>query len=260
MKKSLMLIIPGLLIRIMVFGQCTSFITYHTKGDVALLRSGVSTPLKKEMKIDPGTVLRVGTGGSVILLTGNDKALRLTQPVTLSYSDLSVACRKNQSSLTQEYMKYVAQAIIEKEESQTAMVVKGAVYRTRAEYSNCLMRIPADSSVITEESIRFAWQPPADDTPRYLLIYENGVKRIFSQKVSDTTLTLPISGFKPATIYFWLVTTSENPSDNEPRFTFVHGTPQWQNTILDQWAVTMKELEGEMDEVQKKLDAKKNLR
>ena len=245
------------IITLRLSAQCDDFTVYHSIGEVIIKQGSLLTPVKKNMKIKPGAILQIGEKSSVILLTGNDKALKLSQPAILTYSGLSANCQKNQSSLTHEYLKYVGQSIIEKEEPQTAMVIKGAVYRTRAEFSNSLMRLPADSSVITSDSVRFAWRSPVESTPRYLLIFENGVKLVYSSQMTDTTVTLPNREFKPGTIYFWLVSSSDTPADNEPRFTFVHGTSSWQNTVLDQWTKTLKELEGEVDDVQKKLDSKK---
>ncbi len=258
MKKIVLLFPAILFLSWKAAGQCETFTAYHTRGIVLVLKGGVSEPLKKETRIDAGSILRIGQGSSVILLSGKDRALRLTEPATLTFSDLSALCRNNQSSLTAEYMKYVARAIIDKEESQTAMVIKGAVYRTRADYANSLMRLPADSTVIPAGPIQFVWQRPPGGEPVYLMVFENGTKRIWSSQVTDTTLTLREDLFQPGIIYFWMVTGSEIPGDSEPRSTFVLGPPQWRQEVLDNWSKMMEELESDLDDIRRKLDTKKD--
>jgi len=257
MKRILLLVAILGFFQLTSIAQCDDFIIYHTKGNVTFIK-GISkgTP-RKNMKLEEGTQLVIGTEASVILLSGNDKALRLASPGKLSFGDIHSLCQKNQTSLTKEYMKYVAQSIMEKEEPQTAMVIKGAVYRSRTEFEKTEMILPEDSSVISSDSIRFAWHKPAGPAGNYLLIYENGVKEIFSQQLSDTTITLEAFMFRPQTIYFWLVSPTPKPSDKEVRFTFVYGEKEWKTEFLDEWDKTMKELEGDLDSIQLKMKERK---
>ncbi|MEI7982451.1 MAG: hypothetical protein WCI71_12425, partial [Bacteroidota bacterium] len=188
--------------------------------------------------------------------SGTDKALRLTNPGTYSYADLKSVCLKSQTSLTKEYMNYVAQSIIEKEEPKTAMVIKGAVYRTRMTFEKTDMILPPDSSVISLEKINFAWHHAANNAPRYLIIYENGVKEIYSRLLSDTTVSIQASLFKPRTIYFWLVSADQKPADKEARFTFVFGDKEWKSQFLDNENV-MNELENEIQKTNSKIKESK---
>ena len=257
MKRPLFIFFLLLIFQTSTLAQCNDFVIYYTKGEVTIMKGLSKGTARKNMKMEEGSQLVIGNEASVILLSGNDKALRLATPGKLSFGDIRATCQKNQTSLTKEYMKYVAQSIMEKEEPQTAMVIKGAVYRTRTEFEKTRMILPQDSSVISSDSIRFSWQKPADTAGAYLLIYENGVKEIFSQQISDTTLILESFLFKPQTIYFWLVSSSPKPSDKEVRFTFVYGDKEWKTEFLNEWDKTMMELEGDLDKIQKKMKQKK---
>ncbi len=233
--------------------QCNDFIIYQAKGEVKVLQEGASRPAVKNMKLSGEISLTVGTESAVILLSGKDKALRITEPGSHTLAEIRATCMKNQSSLTKEYLNYVAQSILDKGEPKTAMVIKGAVYRTRTEFEKTPMILPADSSVVSGDTMVFKWHL-TPGVPKYLLIYENGVKEVWSKMLADTTQAIEVSLFKPGVIYFWLVSGSITPSDKEPRFTFLLGEPDWQYKCLDaQWNATMKELEGEIDDLQKKM-------
>lgn len=234
--------------------QCTDFIIYQAKGEVDVLQGSDVVAAKKNMKLTANCKLSLGPESAVILLSGKDKALRLTTPGMHPMATIKATCMKNQSSLTKEYLNYVAQSILDQGEPKTAMVIKGAVYRTRTEFEATPMILPLDSSVVTVDPVTFAWHSGTPGVPKYLLIYENGVKEVFSKMVVDTTLAVDASLFKPETLYFWLISNSDAPSDKEPRFTFLSGEPDWQDKFLDeQWEATMKELEGDLDALQDKL-------
>lgn len=246
-------------VMITIFGQaqCNDFIIYQAKGEVNLLQGNTTQPARKNLKLTSDCSLSLGAEAAVILLSGKDKALRLTKPGTLTMTEIRATCMKNQSSLTKEYLNYVAQSILEKSEPKTAMVIKGAVYRTRTELEPTPMIEPADSSVTSDDPVTFAWHLGTPGIPRYLLIYENGVNVVYSKMLSDTTQTIEANLFKPDVIYFWLVSTSDTPSDKEPRFTFIAGESDWQTKFLDeQWEETMNELEGELEGLQGKIKKK----
>jgi hypothetical protein len=259
MARLITLCLTFIVITAQLRAQCDDFSFYYVSGSVFIKQGSILTAAKKNLDLVPGSVLQIGNESSVILLTGPDRALRLSQQGNLTYANLQDICRKNQSSLTSQYVKYVAHTLIEKQESQTAMVIKGAVYRTRATFTNSLMRTPPDSSVIASDSVVFSWQQPPDNKPAFLLISENGVKSVYLSPVSGTTMVLPARIFREGMIYFWLISKSPTPSDNEPRFTFVLGTHNWQTIVLDEWARTMTELEQENQDVKKKLESKKRL-
>jgi len=149
MKHSVIILLFLLAMVGRTLAQCDEFTVFRTKGEVNLVKGGVTAIAEKNAKLMPGLQLKVGAGSYAILISGSDKALRVTSPGTFSYGELQTLCRKNQSSLTKEYLNYVAQSIIEKEEPKTAMVIKGAVYRTLGVYEKADMILPADSSVIT---------------------------------------------------------------------------------------------------------------
>jgi hypothetical protein len=254
MKKQLPIATILLFLSVIVHAQCSDFIIYQSKGEVDIVEGSDVMAAKKNMKLTPDCRLSIGPESAVILLSGKDKALRLTSPGMHPMATIRATCMKNQSSLTKEYLNYVAQSILDKGEPKTAMVIKGAVYRTRTEFEATPMILPADSSVATNDPVTFAWHPGTPGVPKYLLIYENGVKEVFSKMVVDTTLTVDASLFKPETIYFWLISNSDTPSDKEPRFTFIAGESDWQYKFLDeQWEATMKELEGDLDSLQQRL-------
>jgi|GEM_PF-611526 len=236
--------------------QCIEFRIYRTKGEVTLLPGPVKGATLKNMKLNEQSEVNIATGGYVILLSGNDKALRLTVPGKYSFSDIRSTCLKNQTTLTQEYLKYVAQSILEKEEPLTAMVIKGAVYRTKQVFEKADMICPADSSVITSDVIRFTWHHPPGTPSKYLKIYENGVKEIYSKFHTDTTDLVESRLFKPQKIYFWLVTPNQKPTDNELRFTFVYSNKEWKTEFLDNDDQMIKQLENELNETEKKLKKK----
>lgn len=252
MKHSVIILLVFMAMVGRTLAQCDEFTVFRTKGEVKLVKGGVSSDAEKNVKILPGLQLQVGVGSYAILISGSDKALRVTTPGSLSYVDLQTLCRKNQSSLTKEYLNYVAQSIIEKEEPKTAMVIKGAVYRTLGVYEKTDMILPPDSSVITSYMVKFAWLRHAGNDPLYFFIYENGVNEIFSKKVKDTTVMVPSTLFKPQTIYFWLVSKNEKPTDNEPRFHFVYSDTDWKAEFLDDEA-TMKGLEDQIRKVNVKI-------
>ncbi len=238
--------------------QCDEFVIYLAKGEVKVHYGSVVKPAQKNMKLNVSSSLSLGKDAGLILLSGKDKALRLTSAGNFTYAEIRSTCMKNQSSLTTEYLKYVAKSIIDNGEPLTAMVIKGAVYRSRTEYEKTAMILPADSSVVTSGQVTFAWHPGNPGEERYLLIYENGVTQVYSKMLSDTSIVIDAALFKPRVIYFWLVSSTAEPSDKDPRFTFIHGEDDWQNKVLDEWAATMKELEGQLDGLKQKMNDKKN--
>ncbi|MEI6174775.1 MAG: hypothetical protein WCR01_13575 [Bacteroidota bacterium] len=253
MKSQLLIVLILVLISTSAFPQCTEFTIYRTKGDVTLNPGSVKGTALKNMKFQEQAVLNIPQDGYVILLSGTDKALRLTTPGKYTYNEIKTTCRQKQTSLTTEYLKYVAQSITEKEEPLTAMVIKGAVYRTRQVFEKTDMILPADSSVISSDLIRFAWHPTTGIPSKYLKIYENGVKEIYSKLLADTTALIESSLLKPQNIYFWLVTTKQQPTDDEVRFTFVFGEKEWKTDFLDNEDQLMKELESEINAMEKKM-------
>jgi len=257
MKRTLIFIAVFTIFSMSLQAQCDEFVIYRAKGSVNLLQGTTSVAAQKNMRLVGDTRLNIGKDAAVILLSGKDKALRITTPGTFTLAWIRATCMQNQSSLTKEYLNYVAQTIIDQGEPKTAMVIKGAVYRSRTVFEKTPMILPADSSVITNDPVIFTWKPGAAGTPKYLLIYENGVKEVFSKLVSDSSLTLEASHFKPQSIYFWLVSNTLTPSDKEPRFTFLLGGHDWQTKFLDQWNLTMKELEGDIDSLKLKMGQKK---
>ncbi len=235
------------------FCQCAGFKIYRTSGEVYLMPGPVKGTALKNRILNEQSVLNVEAGGNVILLSGSDKALRITKPAKYTYADIHTMCQQNQTSLTKEYIKYVAQTITEKEEPMTAMVIKGAVYRTKEIFERTDMILPADSSVISTETILFAWHPTPGVASKYLKIYENGVKEIYSRLLSDTTIVLQAELFLPQKLYFWLVTSNQQPTNDEVRFNFVRSNPDWKTEFLNLDDQLMKELENEINATEKKL-------
>jgi hypothetical protein len=84
------------------FSQCTEFKIYRTKGDVTLLPGSVKGIGLKYMTLNEQSVLNIAPEGYVILLSGSDKALRITTPGKYSYADIKTTCQQNQTSLTKE--------------------------------------------------------------------------------------------------------------------------------------------------------------
>jgi len=256
MNRKLLTVLILLSISTAAFPQCIEFRIYRTKGEVTLVPGPVKGAALKNMKLNEQSVLNIASDGYVILLSGNDKALRLTVAGKYFFGDIKSTCLKNQTTLTQEYLKYVAQSIIEKEEPLTAMVVKGAVYRTRQVFEKTDMILPADSSVISSGVIRFTWHHTPGTPSKYLKIYENGVKEIYSKLHADTTVLVGSGLFKPQNIYFWLVTPNQKPTNNEVRFTFVYGDKEWKTEFLDNDSQMFKQLENDLKETEKKLKKK----
>lgn len=236
-----------------VFSQCNEFIIYRTKGDVTLHPGSIKGILLKNHRLNEQSSLIVPPDGSVILLSGTEKAMRINTPGTYSYGNIKTTCQKNQTTLTIEYLKYVAQSIMEKEEPLTAMIIKGAVYRTRKSFEVTDMILPSDSSVISSDIIRFSWRPTPGIASKYLKIYENGVKEVYSKLHSDTTVIIGSDLLKPKVLYFWLVTVNPKPTDNEVRFNFVFAEKNWRAEFIDSEEVWMKELEGELNATEKKI-------
>jgi len=235
------------------FSQCAGFKIYRTTGEVNLMPGPVKGTALKNKILNEQSVLNIEAGGNVILLSGSDKALRINKPAKYTYADIHAMCQQNQTSLTKEYIKYVAQTITEKEEPLTAMVIKGAVYRTKEMFETTEMILPADSSVIFSETILFAWRPAPGGAAKYLKIYENGVREIFSKLLSDTTFIINSELFSPQKIYFWLVSPNQQPTNDEVRFTFVKSNPDWKTDFLNLDDQLMNELENEINATEKKL-------
>ena len=256
MKCKLLAVVILFSVSPVVFPQCAGFKIYRTKGDVTLLPGPVKGNALKNANLNQQSVLDIAPDGYVILLSGSDKALRLTTPGKFSFTDILKTCQQNQTSLTKEYIMYVAQSITEKEEPLTAMVIKGAVYRTREVYEKTDMVLPADSSVISSDAIQFTWRPTKGTASKYLKIYENGVKEVYSKLLSDTTILINSTLFKPGSLYFWLVGPNQKPTDNEVRFTFVFGAKDWKTEFLDNEALMMKELDNDINATEKKLRKK----
>ncbi|MEI7491998.1 MAG: hypothetical protein WCK92_11405 [Bacteroidota bacterium] len=258
MKTAIFLFLAFVILPFWSLAQCDAFVIYLAKGEVKVHYGATVKPAQKNMRLNVSSSLSLGKDAGVILLSGKDKALRLTSKGNFTYAQIRSTCMNNQTSLTTEYLKYVAKSIIDNGEPLTAMVIKGAVYRSRTEYEKTSMILPADSSVLTSGQVTFAWHPGNPGEERYLLIYENGVTQVYSKLVSDTSIVMDAALFKPQVIYFWLVSNTPQPSDKEPRFTFIHAEEDWQNKVLDDWAATMKELEGQLDGLKQKMNDKKN--
>jgi hypothetical protein len=259
MKKLSVTSVVILLFSLAAYTQCDEFIIFRTKGDVSIIKDGKKGPAVKNMKLEATGRLLVGKEASVILLSGNDKALRLTNPGNHTLMDISSMCRSKQTSLTREYLNYVAKSIIDKGEPKTAMVIKGAVYRSKKVFERTMMILPPDSSVISTDFLTFTWHKDIKNPSKYLHIYENGVNEIFSRSLSDTTLTISTEQFKPQTIYFWLVSNYAQPSNDEVRATFVFGDPDWKNEFLNTDLPDLKEIENEVDILEKRVkEGKKN--
>lgn len=256
MKRYLLILVFALFSSV-VDAQCDEFIVYQTKGKVLLLQGTASVAAKKNTRITNETKLSVAADAMVVLVSGKNKALRINTPCTLSFADLHAMCMKNQSSLTKEYFNYVAQSTIEKGEAKSAMVVKGAVYRSRNKFGKPLMVNPADSSIVQGGKVTFTWRRDKSNTPKHLFIFENGVKKIYSKQLTDTCITLESSLFKHKVIYFWLVSSSPTPADQEPRFTFIHPDADWQKKFLDEWGSDVKDFENEFSAGQKQFNEDK---
>lgn len=237
--------------------QCDDFVVYQTKGKVLLLQGTSSVPVQKNIKLNPDLKLSVAKDALVILVSGKNKALRINSAGTYSFADLKGMCMKNQSSLTKEYFNYVAQSTMEKGEAKTAMVVKGAVYRSRNQFGKPVMVLPADSSIVSGGKITFTWRKGKAGTQKHLIIYEKGVKKIYSKLLADTCITLESTMFKHKMIYFWLVTSSATPSDKEPRFTFISTDADWQEKFLDEWGNEVKDFESDFIKGQKQFNEEK---
>ena len=242
----------------LMFAQCSEFILYQAKGDVKVMQGSDSRLVQNNMKLTGDMHLLLANNTCVILLSGKDKALRLNVAGNYSMSEIKATCLKNQTSLTKEYLKYVAQSIIESGDPGTAMVIKGAVYRSRTEFEKTAMIEPADSSVVSSEQVTFTWRMGTAGVPKYLLIYENGVKQVYSGMLADTSVSINAELFKPGVIYFWLVSLNDIPSDKEPRFTFTYGETDWQSKFLEEWSATMEELNNDVDGLQQKIKSKKH--
>ena len=235
------------------FSQCVGFKIYRTTGEVNLIPGPVKGSALRNRILNEQSVLNIEAGGNVILLSGSDKALRINKPAKYTYADIHALCQQNQTSLTKEYIKYVVQTMTEKEEPMTAMVIKGAVYRIKEQYEKTDMILPADSSVVSSETIVFAWRPAPDGVAKYLKIYENGVREIFSKLLSDTTIVINSELFVPQKLYFWLVTPHQQPANDEVRFKFIYSNPDWKTEFLNLDDQLMKELEEDLDATEKKL-------
>jgi hypothetical protein len=257
MKKRAFFLLAFTLSVMLLQAQCTEFTVFHTKGEVKLLKGADATPARKNMKLEGDVRLSIGQDANLILLCSKDKALRMGTPGTLTMAEIRATCLKNKSSLTKEYINYVAQSIIDKGEPKTAMVIKGAVYRTRNNFEPTAMIAPADSSTVSTNPVTFTWRLGTPGVPKYLLIYENGVREICSKMLADTTFSLDASLFKPEVIYFWLVSASSTPSDKEPRFTFIYGEPGWEDKFLEDWSATLEELENDTDALMQRMKEKK---
>lgn len=252
MKKISMFILGLGILPIMAAGQCKDFTVFSSGGDVKMIHSSIKETVKKNMKVMPDSRLMVGTNSWVIILTGSDKAMKVEDKGSYTYTGLQESCEKNQTSLTTEYLKYVANSLIKKEEPVTAMVIKGAVYRSLGKFEKALMIAPADSSVLSDPRVRFSWHKPGL-SPSFLLIYENGTKELYSKQMSDTTISLEASMFKPNKIYFWLICSTSKPSNEEPRYKFSYAGKEWRSEILGEWERMMIEYEKEKASMKKEM-------
>ena len=212
--------------------QCDDFVVFQVKGSVSMNENGGKLQLKKNVVIPSNCKIFISNNSSLVLLCGNDRALSITNPGFYTYENLKSACLKNKSSLSKEYFKYVAQKIIEKEEPQTVMVIKGAVYRTKKTYEYTSMIQPKDSAIISSDSLKFVWHKPINEKSIYFLLYENGVNKLINVNCKDSSLSLSTSIFKKNTIYFWIVSNSETPNDDEVRFHFIYDDWDWKENYL----------------------------
>jgi len=215
-----------------VLSQCDKFSVFQIKGIVTYTDNGKKLNLNKNDLISKTGKLFVNSNSSIVLLCGNDKALTLSQSGFYSYEYLKSACIKNKTTLTREYFKYVAQKIVDKEDPKTVMVIKGAVYRTKGVFEQVAMIQPKDSAIISSDSLKFIWQKPKNINALYFILYENGLKKILNISCKDTCLTINSNILMQNKMYFWLVSTNENPTNNEVRYHFIFDDKNWKENYL----------------------------
>lgn len=237
------------LIPLGAFPQCSNFTVYSFNGNVSVLYAGNKQPVTKNLHLNERNKLEIGSNSRVILLAGDQKAIRLEKAGSFTYTDLQNECRKNITSLTSEYVKYIAESVMNKDEPATAMVIKAAVYRSQDEYIKAPMLAPPDSSVLTGKQIAFAWKRVNECAMPFLTVVENDKKVIMSKQISDTVFHAERTMFMTGKVYSWVVSPFQNPPANIPKFHFVLGEKDWENKALDELDRMMMPYNEEHDSV-----------
>jgi len=107
-------------------------------------------------------------------------------------------------------------------------------------------------SVIISHNVILEAHSDHGPVPDFVRVYSGNQDTIRSIYILATAL-IESSLLKPQNIYFWLVTTKQQPTDDEVRFTFVFGEKEWKTDFLDNEDQLMKELESEINAMEKKM-------
>lgn len=155
--------------------------------------------------------------GAMISFIDNDGVLyKLDKPGKYSYTQLKTyKVKKDQSSLTEKYLKYLWEEMTHTAGSGT---VVGGVFR-----GENLMVLPSDSAFVVDSKVRFTWKTNSINNVHYFFLRNRQTQELLKLSTNGSELTLfkenPI--FSEGNSFEWYIDTEAFPNlDNKTFNTF----------------------------------------
>lgn len=180
----------------------------ETQKGEKLLQKGAFIGINDIVKISPKTVITT--------IDDNGTAYKIHVEGTYGFNHLlNFKVKKNSSSLTASYFKYVWQELRSKGEKE---VLIAGVFR-----GDALMEFPKDNSKLVASKISLKWQTVENENLYYVFVRNNVTEDILKIETNGSQLSLynenPI--FTDSNSFQWAVTTDAFPNlDNIPFYSF----------------------------------------
>lgn len=232
--------------------QCTQFVVYQSKGDNYIERNMQKAKLKIQTEVLKEEKIIVGLNSLVVVISNKEKVIKLNDKGIYSYEQIKDKCLNSKSNLTKEYVKYIGEKIIEKQEPQSAMVIKGAVYRSEAKFEDETKTYPENNSVVENvENLEFIIDDNSMDKEREFILYENGNKVIYSTSTNENKIVLPESvELKKDAIYLWKI--GDQTSGDTVLNSFVVVSKNWKEDFLNDISLMKVEFDKDLKQLKDK--------
>lgn len=213
--------------------QCSQFVVYQSKGENYIESKMQKTKLKIQTEVLKDEKIIVGLNSLVVVISNKEKVIKLNDKGSYSYDQIKDKCLNSKSNLTKEYVRYIGEKIIEKQEPQSAMVIKGAVYRSEAKFENETKTYPENNSVVENvENLEFRIDDETMNKEREFILYENGNKVVYSTTTNENKIVLPESvELKNDAIYLWKI--GDQTSGDSVLNSFVVVSKNWKEDFLN---------------------------
>ena len=212
MGKSLIILLFVMACVVDAFSQNNNFKVFYSQGNAIIITGKQKKPAQRDMTIKDGQVLKLEKNTSVILIATDGTALPLSFAGSYPFKNLLKLLDENSKSLTNRYFTYVVQEMAEAHEKPEDKLT-GGVYRAEK-----LMRMPFDSCLVIQDSIRFSWAHGVSSDLLFLTLWDQNGRNIFSKPLRDTTFNHKVSHENTDLTYKWEVSYEpEKLSDALPR-------------------------------------------